>query len=292
MKTKHIILAGGCLALLLGLGSVWASTVRMKWVPGRLAPESIAPGESKTFTATLYNNGPSSLETQHLEISVSGDVASLVVVEHPVFPVVIKRRESVSLGVKVHVPETFPMSIVRGELALVRSTGEGKKERIFLSDTLPIEITASAISLPPDPGEAGKVDVLGIDSNGNSVRDDIERFIAFQFPDSEKKRMALMQYAQEMQIFLRDADDKEKTIANAHAEKGRDCMEYVFGGADSMDRVESGLRAEVLNTSERSRAYTKADAFLGGQVFDGPLLSELHTFLKSQCSFDPDALSN
>jgi hypothetical protein len=47
--------------------------------------------------------------------------------------------------------------------------------------------------LPPDPGEAGKATIEGIDSDQDGLRDDIQRYIALTYPDSEKTREALRQ---------------------------------------------------------------------------------------------------
>jgi hypothetical protein len=305
---KQKLLAGGAVLLVVSVfaGAAYASANRVSWKPERLAPESVAPGESRTFTVILTNEGPSSLETGHLNVSLSGDVASLATVERPKFPKVVKRGASVPVVLSVRVPGDAPMAVIRGELSVVRPRDgkdddgkdhewRGKKSeketKKLLSKPLPVEITVSRIPLPPDPGEAGRRDLLGIDSDGNGVRDDIDRYIAFQFPDSERKRAALTQYAQELQIFLRDSDDKEKTIANAHAEKGQGCVEYVFWNVENRKSDET-LLAEVLNTPDRSKAYVRAESHLGGQVFSGPLLSELQSFLKSQCSFDPDMMAN
>ena len=39
--------------------------------------------------------------------------------------------------------------------------------------------------LPPDPGKAGKETPLGIDTDGDGVRDDIQRYIYFIYPDDK-----------------------------------------------------------------------------------------------------------
>src|SRR5216683_231714 len=40
-----------------------------------------------------------------------------------------------------------------------------------------------SITLPPDPGAAGKATLQGIDSDGDGVRDDIQRYIALTYPN-------------------------------------------------------------------------------------------------------------
>lgn len=58
------------------------------------------------------------------------------------------------------------------------------------------------INLPPDPGEAGNRTVIGIDSNGNGIRDDVEVAIFREYPNSAKTRAALLQYAVVGQMIL------------------------------------------------------------------------------------------
>jgi len=46
----------------------------------------------------------------------------------------------------------------------------------------------SGLALPPDPGKAGKETLLGIDADKDGVRDDIQRYIYFTYPDDKKLR--------------------------------------------------------------------------------------------------------
>ncbi len=69
--------------------------------------------------------------------------------------------------------------------------------------------------LPPDPGKAGKQTLLGIDTDGDGLRDDIQRYIYFTYTDDDKLRLGLRQYATEFQGVLADADDR--TAAYNHA---------------------------------------------------------------------------
>ena len=60
----------------------------------------------------------------------------------------------------------------------------------------------TAVNLPPDPGEEGKKTLLGIDTDGDGVRDDIQRYIYFTYPDDKKLRLGLTFYAKEFQGVL------------------------------------------------------------------------------------------
>ncbi len=164
------------------------------------------------------------------------------------------------------------------------------------------QVMYSVIDLPPDPGEAGKATLLGIDSDNDGVRDDIQRYIALTYPDSAKKRAALRQDAKAMNDALEDADDKRASINNAYKmNRAQECGDFIwenFGGpADPLEKEirfmevvneRKKLLARFLNTQERSSIYLDFDAQLGGEVFSTtPLELEYRS-----CEFDPDALPN
>jgi len=56
---------------------------------------------------------------------------------------------------------------------------------------LPLPATDVPVVLPPDPGEAGKATLAGIDSNNDGVRDDLEREIVYMYPQNEEVRRVL-----------------------------------------------------------------------------------------------------
>src|SRR5574337_618996 len=105
--------------------------------------------------------------------------------------------------------------------------------------------------LPPDPGKAGKETLLGIDTDGDGVRDDIQRYIYLTYPDDKKLRLGLTCYAIEFQGVLKDANDREAAYdhANKMARQG-ECLFYLKG-EESID-IRNALRAKILNTRERS----------------------------------------
>jgi hypothetical protein len=212
---------------LLVVGAVWATSASISWTPERFTPWSIAPGETMNATVTFKNLGPSTINGKKLALEVQGAAAGIVSITPPSFPQTIKKGESVSVTLSAASPSNAPLSVVTGELVLLEVPPDGTTKQAF-SDTLPLEITLSQIPLPPNPGEAGKETVEGIDADQNGVRNDIDRYIVFTYPDSAKIREALKQEARELQVFLRDADDKAKSRANALAEGARDCLSYIY----------------------------------------------------------------
>ncbi len=61
----------------------------------------------------------------------------------------------------------------------------------FSQRGLPVPETDVPVILPPDPGEAGKQTLAGIDSNNDGVRDDLEREIVYMYPKNEEVRRVL-----------------------------------------------------------------------------------------------------
>ncbi|NUO07215.1 MAG: putative metal-binding motif-containing protein [Candidatus Brocadia sp.] len=141
----------------------------------------------------------------------------------------------------------------------------------------------AVVNLPPDPGEEGKKTLLGIDTDGDGVRDDIQRYIYLTYPDDKKLRLGLTYYAKEFQGVLKDADDRE--VCYDHANKmvrHGDCLWYLKG-EEAID-ICRALRAQILNTRERSMAYITYSDNLGGRVISGAPQKEW----KDSCSFDVD----
>jgi hypothetical protein len=143
--------------------------------------------------------------------------------------------------------------------------------------------------LPPDPGEAGKATIAGIDSDNDGVRDDIQRYIAQTHSNSEKTRAVLTQYAKVAQNALLDADDKELSIQHAEEwNRSIDCLDYVASSYQDMSKKSDELDAVILNTDERTKSYFKYDSQLGGEVFSGFSYDER----SNACDFDSNAMAN
>jgi hypothetical protein len=125
-------------------------------------------------------------------------------------------------------------------------------------------------SLPPDPGAAGKSSKPGIDSDGDCVRDDIERFIAKRLPHSNKKkaRKYLYEYAKwRGQFLISQQSGFTKSI-------GKEISRNLYRSAECFRRVlnDDTQSAEILdmvfskfhNTFPRSYAYLDNNKLIGG----------------------------
>jgi len=141
----------------------------------------------------------------------------------------------------------------------------------------------SGVILPPISGQPVET-LAGKDVNGNSVWDYIEPRIDSY--NSEKARMALREYAKNMQSALLDAEDEKLSVQ--HARDGSyvsGCVDYILGLTESIE-TRKMLRADILNTDKRSRAYILYNSQLGGYTFTA------WSGKASLCNFDVDSLPN
>ncbi len=150
-----------------------------------------------------------------------------------------------------------------------------------------VTVTDNSIfaNLPPDPGAAGKATLAGIDSDNDGVRDDVQRWIAINYPHSEKTRAALRQLAIARQNFILSASDANAAYDNAiQMGRGSDCLFHLRPVHWYDDSV--ALEAVILNTAARSREYLKANHLLSGRSF-GLLFDPVQG-----CDFNPTLMAN
>ncbi|MCI0542801.1 hypothetical protein L0Y69_03580, partial [bacterium] len=186
MKKKLAIILGAVLALV-SVG-VWATNASIMWTPYRLAPASIAPGETLSASVSFVNKGPSTINGTKFALRVDGDANRIITVGLVSFPQSIKNGDSLTVPLTITVPSSEHIGVVHGELLLVELHPDGSVKEV-VSDTLPIEITVSSFHLPPAPDTAeDEATILGVDSDANGVPDRVDRWIGFNAPESEKKR--------------------------------------------------------------------------------------------------------
>lgn len=158
-------------------------------------------------------------------------------------------------------------------------------------------LQVSNVVLPPDPGEAGKVTVEGIISpNSGGLRDDLVRFIALKYPDSETIRVMLTLVAKSTQAMLVDAYNE--TLSVQHMEEAvllANCSDHISWKKNIDLRewfdMEKEIKAEVINTDLRVRHYIRFNQQGGRRTYSGgpDYGSEA---AKRHCPFDPDILPN
>lgn len=130
-------------------------------------------------------------------------------------------------------------------------------ESLILSNRgLPPPATDVPVILPPDPGEAGKKTLAGIDSNNDGVRDDLEREIVYMYPQNEEARRVLRAMVKKIQDVITTKGDHEyfkKLMISAF--ELSNCYIYKVFPPNVYDPInEQILWHMATNTSAREKA--------------------------------------
>jgi hypothetical protein len=196
-------------------------------------------------------------------------------------------------GVKILGPSDFNQNVHLLERAISPDDHENTLSVSLRSNPggfLTIQVLAeTSLNLPPDPGPAGDATLEGVDVNDNGIRDDIERWIALTYPNSEKIRQALIQNyypLQNIMIHAR-AGDRDAVYNDMTAlQRSSECLHYIL--PDEAYLLMRELKAVVVNTDERVYAYLDSSRILGGGSFPSAPFSKWN----QSCTFDPDSLTD
>ena len=149
--------------------------------------------------------------------------------------------------------------------------------------------------LPPEPDEQlNNATLLGIDSNDNGVRDDVERWIFLEmeiYNGYEKiEQVIAMQTAKAFQMTLIDPTNKDDKVQIAMT-AAFDCWVWYVHAKNlprigKLDKFNLILEDKYFNTKNRLKTYWDYDATLAGRVFT--LTPTLKT--KTQCEINIDEL--
>ncbi|CAA6800098.1 MAG: Unknown protein [uncultured Campylobacterales bacterium] len=152
--------------------------------------------------------------------------------------------------------------------------------------TLPItDLNHPEYVLPQDPGSAGKDELLGIDSNDNGIRDDVEIYIYNRYKNEPNHKRVLIaiasQYAKATQKILVDPENAYDNETYKIMHDSYDCTFYWYRKytknldttakriefRKSNDPIDDDISKEIFNTYERNKAYIEYNGALGGKVF-------------------------
>lgn len=266
-----------CLLLFSGLS---CAAPAFDWTPNKLNIEQMQGTQSThtvTFTASEDVQGvvarivPSLQKWLTIAPATIGD---------------LQKGQIIQMVIAVNVPQGEPIGTHGGVIEL-RLNQAGQPQKI-LAKPLPINLKITRFSgsaLPPDPGEAGKQTLLGIDSDGDGIRDDVQRYIYLTYPGEPKVQAALIQFANEYQGLLSQAEDRDAAYNHAlKFDRHMSCLWYIKN--EEAIKVSAALKAVILNTRERSLAFIAFSDNLGGQHIGGLPFKEW----KNGCAFDVDAL--
>ena len=152
----------------------------------------------------------------------------------------------------------------------------------FNKDNSNLTITSKVIgyqtnisTLPPHPGETGKLTLEGIDADNDGVRDDVQIEIFNRYPNDEKKRAALRQLAKKYQhsiLASNSNDDNELYDILRESSDAISCLVDVFQ-EDSFDEL-AFMKFHAKNTDERFLAVLKFDSKFDGEVINSSINKE------------------
>ncbi|VAW48061.1 hypothetical protein MNBD_GAMMA04-157 [hydrothermal vent metagenome] len=151
-------------------------------------------------------------------------------------------------------------------------------------------LTINGVRLPPEPlPEENNATLLGVDSNNNQVRDDVERWIYTEFKDKHPVHIEVsMQSARTWErIFEGGANKALETVEFVHAALA--CQSYykVHAKDEPLLIFESislfqQVKRKVLSIPERTEAFFAYDKALSGGVYTLPKSGTR----KGMCDFD------
>jgi len=229
-----------------------------EWQPEQLSIRQPSGSAVNKTVTVMFSQGADSLNTR-----LTGGLDTWLSVR-PAILNDVQAGQSLELTLLGVVPADEPRAIHRGVLQI--RSGAIQND---LAKPLPIAITITedlGDKVPPDPGEKGKQTLMGIDSDDDGLRDDIQRYIYLTYPDQPNVRSALRQYA----LSLQKTVDPNRIAGTGRViadEKGlaMECVNYFM--RDQLYDVTQRLKAEVINTYERTKKYLAYDKELSGGVF-------------------------
>jgi hypothetical protein len=127
-----------------------------------------------------------------------------------------------------------------------------------------INLNAWADKEVPHPGEEGKKTLLGIDSDKDGIRDDVQIWIDKNYPPSTKPstNLAAKQMARYSQLELELHADKEKvTPVHLKTLETLYCLVWIN---DEGVHISKAIDGQMLNTRERIRAFMKVNSYFDG----------------------------
>lgn len=243
----------------------------------------VPPGEElRTEVVAHIRNG---IERSILEVTPS--LAPYLVSIQPAVLPASSAGDEVVVELRLAVPNQESFAEIEGTLHIREErAGRGKGRGRTHARPLPITLIIGNLLYPPDPGPRGDESLDGVDSDGDNVRDDIQRYIALTYPDQPAVRAGLRQYATHLQEALLEASNSQAALDNdTQISLARECLTGILS-LDEGYRAFSTLLAEALNTDVRSRAYILFDGQLSGHYFAGAINENPI----DSCAFDPTSL--
>jgi len=162
-----------------------------------------------------------------------------------------------------------------------------------LSNEIALNITwvANGHTLPPEPDKTlNDSTLLGIDTNNNGVRDDVERWIYETYKDKHPIHIDIAMQEGRANKLILEHPERAKSIHN-EVDKAVHCQSYYKYYAEYFNEpnliqensIDEYFRSKIyFNTQERMDAYDEYDTLLSGDSYTLPKIEKL----KAMCDFN------
>jgi len=154
--------------------------------------------------------------------------------------------------------------------------------------TTPKVVVINGHRLPPVPDKTlNDSTLLGIDSNDNGVRDDVEIWIYETYTEPVEIGI-FMQSARAYQKVIEDPSKAHETTV--HIDNSYSCNKYMLNNNIQLYKkyeyveIDKELEKNQFNSIERHMAYERFNAEFSGEVFSSPKAS------KEKCEFDENGI--
>lgn len=270
---------------------------------GSTSPEEEQEQTHETNTTTNETNTTQpTVNLKSLKLSI--EKTSLNVDENTTLKVVANYEDNTTKDVTDEVE--WILSDTNAAQITQKSLHAKKDTNIFIqaklgtisSNTLALEIykEINGHRLPPEPNPTiNNATLLGIDSNDNGVRDDVERWIYIYY-EKPIEHAVIMQSARAYQIVIQEPEKALESLQ--HILNASDCESYwSMSEEDAKSQGEAfwleeyknyskEMKPVQFNTADRFLAYKKFNQTLSGGVYSSSSLSEW----KSKCDFNTTTL--
>jgi len=149
--------------------------------------------------------------------------------------------------------------------------------------------TINGHTLPPEPDpKINNSTLLGIDSNNNGVRDDVERWIYKTYKDKHPIHIDIAMQAGRAYKKVLETPERAKEI-RLKVNSPYFCASYYQNYVEFFkqpvlvnERIDVPVKSKYFNTKARSDVYLQYDRLLSGDSYALPKISEM----KEQCDFN------
>lgn len=247
MKTKPIFTVGMLLLFFGSVGTLQGQTITLKQPqPEVLVVNTLTP---VTISATIVGD------------VLPGGVNLLRIGANGSSTVLGQLSPNTTAGVNGYsITRSFTEATL-GTVTLQLSVASRGQLRRVASQTFLLAVNSVAITLPPDPGEAGKLTLAGVDSDNDGIRDDVFRNIIFASLGSDLKRESMKQLARAVQPYLLTTTSLDAKTAVNPLTEAVGCL-YALNGLAAADIV-TLEQSFILNTEQRLLAYFNAQRLMG-----------------------------